>query len=604
MYFLNYYPLVLLLMIPPLWVWARRGVRLRARELSELGRAGTPSNDGGVGWIAAIALLIGAAAGPTWGRFGGVSRGFGHDVVVAIDVSRSMGVEDAVPNRLAVAIRSARSLIGAIAQSKGSRVGLIAFAGRGVVRSPLTESLTGVDDALAALKPGGVKPGGTDLGSAIRAARDLFDDQPHPEGRTIVVLSDGEDHVGTWRDELAELRNAYIIVHTIAIGDSETGRNVPVYDDESENILMYQGRPVMSRRDDRALAAIARETGGVFLPIGTTSAELGLLYREKIAPAARRERERIEPRERPHRYVPFVLTALAIGVFGSWPGLGRRRRLKDRKPRHVGFGAMKRVPTVESDRGDAAVNGLPSVVLGLIAILTVAGASGERSAGDAARSGGEAFRKRDFAAAVESFERCIRLDPRSPIARYNAAEALYQLGRDRDAIVRYREAGARTKNNDLMTLKIHYGLANALLGSGDLRGAISTYDRCLASEAKGLIADRVRRFAAINRAFAVELVDPRRDASRPPSEAEPDRDETSNANRPRRPVGESSGGDSPPPASSTRRTGGAGGGSSSPPGRAVDPASTLENAIKRIQDSKKRRPFHEFDAPDPERKDW
>jgi Ca-activated chloride channel family protein len=604
MIFLNGYFLVLLLIIPPLWRRSRRGVRSRSIESIELGRSGTPSNDGRIAWIAAIALSAFAAAGPMWGSASPRSRSVGQDLAIVIDVSRSMGVEDAAPNRLAVAIRSARSLIGAIAESRGSRVGLIAFAGRGVVRSPLTESFAGVDDALGALKPGGVKPGGSDLGAAIRAARDLFDDQPHPEGRTIVVLSDGEDHEGSWRDELVELRNAHIIVHTIAIGDAEKGGPVPIYEEESERVLTYQGRPVTSRRDDRALEAIARETGGVFLPIGTTSADLGSLYRKTIAPAAKRVRERLEPPERAHRYAPFVSAALAIGVIGSWPGFGRKRRSKVRKPLHVGFGAMKHVPKRDLDRNAASVNAPSLIILLLFMIFMISGANSEPSARDWASSGASAFQKRDYTAALEAFERCVRLDPRSPIARYNAAEALYQLGRDAEAIVRYREARARTKNNNIMILKIDYGLANALLGSGDLRGSISAYDRCSANKAKGLIADRVRRDAAVNRAFAVGLLNPPKSSSRPPNDAESDGAPKPNPRRPRSTVGESSGGDSPPPANSTRRTGGAGGGSSSPPGREVDPAATLENAIQRIKDSKNRRPFHEIDAPDPERKDW
>ena len=228
MSFANPEYLWLLVVLAPLAGWMARGRRRRLRDWDALGQSGRPRGDGSLGWLGAIVCLVVALAQPRWGRVLGPPLPPGHDVVLLVDVSRSMGAEDAVPNRLGVAVEAARSLVAALGREGGNRVAVVAFAGRGVVRCPLTENLGAVDSALQALRPGDVRPGGTDLGAALGAALEAFDDQEHEEGRTIVLFSDGEDHGQDWEANVNRLRQARVIVHSIAIGDREAGTPGPV----------------------------------------------------------------------------------------------------------------------------------------------------------------------------------------------------------------------------------------------------------------------------------------------------------------------------------------------------------------------------------------
>ena len=120
--------------------------------------------------MACAACLFVALAQPRWGRLAAPPLLPGHDVVLMIDVSRSMGAEDAVPSRLAVAVEAAESLVNALSRGPANRAAVVAFAGRGVRRCPLTENLGAVLDALRRLRPGAVRPGGTDLGAALDEA--------------------------------------------------------------------------------------------------------------------------------------------------------------------------------------------------------------------------------------------------------------------------------------------------------------------------------------------------------------------------------------------------------------------------------------------------
>src|SRR5208282_2052219 len=139
----------------------------QCRPKEFLAQRGKVPNLRSLSMLLAAVFLILALARPRFGSIIGPPLPPGHDVALLIDVSRSMGAEDAVPNRLAVAIDAAESLISALAPDPANRVAIVVFAGRGVVRYPLTENLGAVVEVLHRLQPGTVRPGGTDLGAGL-----------------------------------------------------------------------------------------------------------------------------------------------------------------------------------------------------------------------------------------------------------------------------------------------------------------------------------------------------------------------------------------------------------------------------------------------------
>ena len=219
----------LLTVLVPLSIWTIRGRWSRRRRWQSLAQRGRPVRDGTRGIVAAITCLIIALAQPRWGDLPKETLPPGHDLVLMIDVSRSMAAEDAVPNRLAVAVEMAKSLVRPLGQDVSNRAAVVAFAGRGVVRCPLTENLGAVLDSLDRLQAGSVKPGGTDLGAALDAAIDAvaINQQEHAQGQAIVIFSDGEDHAQRWRSRLEKLRQHDIVVHAVSIGDATEGHLVP-----------------------------------------------------------------------------------------------------------------------------------------------------------------------------------------------------------------------------------------------------------------------------------------------------------------------------------------------------------------------------------------
>jgi len=609
----------LLLILPILTVWAVRGRFSSRRAWSGLAQRGKAPRDGTLGLIGCATCLIVAMAQPRWGHEQPPSLPPGHDVVLAIDVSRSMAVEDALPNRLAIAALAAESLVRALAADPANRVGLVAFAGRGVIRCPLTENLGAVLNALRRLRPGTVRPGGTDLGAALDAAFEAMGAEEHAQGRAIILFSDGEDHAGRWSTRLERLRQEDVAVHGVAIGDSDQGHAVPM--GKNAQPLTYRGEPVLSRRSDAALEQIARETGGVLIRLGLASSDLGSLYQTKIEPAARRHRETSGNKTRAERFPLCLLAALLLLLAGCsplrrgwiwrwtwpWPWVLRRRIPK------LGLGLVVLL-------GCAAITGA----------VDPARRTGSNRAAETVARGQAAYNKRRLEEALSAFETAISLVPRSAIPRYDAAATLFQLGRYEHAQERYLEA--RQLADPFLRTKIDFVLGNTCLALGDIAGAIAAYDRCLSSTARGAAIDSVRRDAEINRQFALErsqsLTTPEGQSTKDQSRSsQPDQkgarnrragegDEESPDDQAEN--GPDAGGagsgkgpegnpDQKRPRRDWRRMGGAGGAQSAHSGPAGDsPEARLDAALEHIRSAQNRRlPDDEPPASaNDDRKDW
>lgn len=246
------------------------------------------------------------------------------DIVVALDVSRSMLAEDAPPNRLARAKAEVRELVGELA---GHRFGLVAFAGRAVSLSPLTPDYNFFRLALENVGPNAVTRGGTRLGDAIRTAQASFG--AGTGSRIILLITDGEDHDSYPADAARAAADAGIRIIAIGFG-SEEGSQIMLTDETSgarKPVLdPNSGEPVVSRLDGALLRELALETEGAYVPAGTAALDLESIVSAHIKPIVRADADResrVVPRE---EYPWFVLGALACLVLSVVTSGSRRRR--------------------------------------------------------------------------------------------------------------------------------------------------------------------------------------------------------------------------------------------------------------------------------------
>lgn len=218
--------------------------------------------------VLAAALAIGAAAAdPRWGA--AEQAPGGGDVVLVLDVSNSMLVEDAEPSRLELQRRAAHRLLAAL---PGARVGVVVFAGRASVLTPPTTDHRAVAMYLDAAGPDVAAQTGSALDAALRQATALLAGTPAREGaRAAVLLSDGERIAAAAPDDvLAEAARRAgalgVTIHALGIGTPEGGV-VPDVDPATgarrgPKTDPLTGETAVSRLDESTLRALAAATGG------------------------------------------------------------------------------------------------------------------------------------------------------------------------------------------------------------------------------------------------------------------------------------------------------------------------------------------------------
>jgi Ca-activated chloride channel family protein len=275
--------------------------------------------------VVCLTTLVAAIIGPRWGEREQVIMRRGIDVMVLLDVSRSMLARDIAPNRLERAKVSIRDdLLPALG---GDRIGLVTFAGVPSLRCPLTHDYGFFRLALQDVSTASSPRGGTLIGDAIRKAADAFHDSLDTH-KVVILITDGEDHESYPVEAAMSLWNDLEVpIVTVALGDEREGARIPIRTDRGEEYLKYNQQVVWSRADFDELRRIARVSNlNAFVPVGTRDFDLGQIYRETIVPAIEyKERAETEQVPLPSRYHGFALAALVLLFIESFLRDGPRQ---------------------------------------------------------------------------------------------------------------------------------------------------------------------------------------------------------------------------------------------------------------------------------------
>ncbi len=256
----------------------------------------------------------------------GASR-MAADVIIALDVSKSMLAEDAAPNRM---VRARAEVAEMARQLRGHRLGLVAFAGRAVLLCPLTPDHAFFDLVLSGVDTRSVARGGTRIGDAVRTAVKAF--PAGPGAKILVLITDGEDHESFPLDAASEARDAGVRLVAVGLG-SEEGSPIVITDPATgaRTEMMHDGQPVLSRLDGATLRQMAETTEGVYVPAGTAALDLDSIVREHVQPIVREATDaavRVVPAERYPYLIALALGALIAAVWvgsSAGPGGGVRR---------------------------------------------------------------------------------------------------------------------------------------------------------------------------------------------------------------------------------------------------------------------------------------
>lgn len=430
------------------------------------------------------AALATAAAGPRWGLQPASGRALALNVVIAADISRSMLAEDVQPNRLERARLFSRQLL---RELPGDRFGLVVFAGRAYVLSPLTVDHSALELYIDALDPAMVSQGGSTMSAALAQATDLVRGSETVGGdRVVVLLSDGEaleeaDGVIAAADRAAR---AGVRVITVGIGTA-AGARIPDIDPATGSTAGWRrdeyGEIVVSRLDEGLMSRIASRTGGAYVRLDDPTAlrrvagELRGMQRGEGDNVTR-----MEPRD---RQALFALAGVLLLALDSLLAAAAVRGRRTRAP----LPAAPESVQEPADEGGARRRRSRRLIAGRAALVLAVLVGTGLGIGDLER-GNRHYREGRYEEAVTAYQRVLDAGRGTPQLHYNLGTALLALGRYTDA-ERHFEAALQGVDPDLRQ-RTFYNAGNRFLedarGQEDLQqqgalldAAIESYRRAL-----------------------------------------------------------------------------------------------------------------------------
>ncbi len=271
--------------------------------------------------MAMVSLLIGLANLQFGTKLEEVKRE-GIDLMICLDVSNSMLAEDLSPNRLE---RSKRAIYQLIEKLHNDRLGIIVFAGQAYVQLPITTDYSSAKLFLETIGTDIVPTQGTSIGSAINLAMESFDFE-NGTSKSIIVITDGENHEDDAMNAAIEASDKGVIVNTIGMG-SEKGGPIPVYKNGAQVDFRKDnaGNTVVTKLNEKMLKEIATAGNGSYVRASNAKGGLDKIMSE-IDKMEKKEFGSKSFKDYEDRFQIFLIIALFLIVLENF--ISNRRSTK------------------------------------------------------------------------------------------------------------------------------------------------------------------------------------------------------------------------------------------------------------------------------------
>ena len=269
----------------------------------------------------AFLLCILALARPEWGFEWQEVKRTGLDILIGIDVSKSMLARDMRPTRLERAKYAVKDLVRKLG---GDRIGLVAFAGTSFLQCPLTIDYNGFLLALDDLNTETIPRSGTSISGVIREAIDILKGADK-KFKIFILITDGEELEGDAIKAAGEAAQSGVRIYCVGVGTPE-GDIIPTTDERGEKGYLADraGQVIKTHLNEDLLKRIAIATGGNYVRATPSDFGLILLYDKSISKLEKRDIEAKMKKHYQERYQIFL--GLAVAFLLLEPLISERKR--------------------------------------------------------------------------------------------------------------------------------------------------------------------------------------------------------------------------------------------------------------------------------------
>ena len=333
----------------------------------------------------------------------------GTDIMIALDVSKSMLAQDIKPSRLE---RAKQVISTIIDNSPDDRIGLVIFAGRAYLQMPMTIDHTAAKMYLASASPDDVPTQGTVISQALKMCYAAF----NPKEKTyksVLLISDGEDHDEDAIKVTKQLAEQGIMVNTIGIGSPQ---GAPIMDPATGQYKTdSKGQMVITKLNQEELSNIAKAGNGIYQLYSNTDEVAGNIKKRlsRIGQATTLSGNSFASFK---QYFQYILAAAFILLLVEF------------------FVSEKRKTKIKN-------------AVAVLFFMIISNASFSQNAKSAIINGNKAYKENNFTTAEKEYRDALKGSQKNEIADYNLGNALYRNNNAAEAAKSYDNAIQNANNN-------------------------------------------------------------------------------------------------------------------------------------------------------------
>ncbi|HUB59927.1 MAG TPA: VWA domain-containing protein, partial [Puia sp.] len=398
--------------------------------------------------VALMVIVMAAANLQKPGSMENIQRK-GVDVMLVLDVSKSMLARDIKPSRLE---KAKQFLIRLVDQLPNDRIGVVLFAGRAYLQMPLTTDHGAARMYIEEASPDAVPTQGTVIADALRMANTAFNSKER-KYKSIVLVSDGEDHDPDAAKVAKQLAAEGVLINTVGIGTPEGS---PIEDPVTGELKKDQdGHTVISKLNEAELQQLATETNGTYVRLDNV--EDGLItITEQLNAAEKKAMSDNEFIDYKSYFQWFAGAAILLLL--------------------VEFLLAER-------RGGRLIAGGARMLMLTGLGLAVSLAASAQSTNTLIRSGNRAYKKKQLDQSVKQYQAAVNKSPDNPTANYNLGNAQFRKSEYDAAAKSYDASVSHSAADKSMEEKGLYNKGVALARQKKLQGSIDAWEAALKLDA-------------------------------------------------------------------------------------------------------------------------